>query len=134
MALHELCIEPRVSEISRLIDWVETGCRNDGVAEDIAFKMKLALEEAVMNVISHAFAGWPPPHRLTVRLEITDNSIAAEIVDNGRPFDPTKAPGPDLSVPLDQRNPGGLGIHLMRSMTDDITYSRRETTNILRME
>jgi anti-sigma regulatory factor (Ser/Thr protein kinase) len=134
MALHELCIEPRTAEISRLIDWVEAGCRDDDVATDIAFKMKLALEEAVMNVISHAFLGWPLPHKITVRLEIGADNIAAEIIDNGRPFDPTAAPGPNLALPLDQRHPGGLGIHLMRSMTDRMRYQRSESSNILRME
>jgi anti-sigma regulatory factor (Ser/Thr protein kinase) len=134
MALHELCIEPRTAEISRLIDWVEEGCRADGVGTDLIFKMKLALEEAVMNVISHAFTGWPMPHKITVKLDISEGTIAAEIIDNGRPFDPTAAPGPNLSLPLDQRHPGGLGIHLMRSMTDRIRYQRSESNNILRME
>jgi anti-sigma regulatory factor (Ser/Thr protein kinase) len=134
MALHELCIEPRTAEISRLIDWVEEGCHSDGVASEVVFKIKLALEEAVMNVISHAFTSWPLPHQITVRLDITAASVVAEIIDNGRPFDPTAAPGPNLSLPLDQRNPGGLGIHLMRSMTDRIRYQRSESNNILRME
>ncbi|MBV9825592.1 MAG: ATP-binding protein [Alphaproteobacteria bacterium] len=132
--MHELCIEPHASEISRLIDWVEAGCRRHGIADDVTFKMKLALEEAVMNVISHAFTGWPPPHTILVRLDITPDAIIAEIVDNGRPFDPTTAPDPDLTLPLDKRHPGGLGIHLMRSLTDRLGYARERSNNVLRME
>ncbi|HEX3863587.1 MAG TPA: ATP-binding protein [Stellaceae bacterium] len=135
MASHELCIEPHVPEITRLIDWIESCCGSDGLAEDITYKMTLALEEAVMNVISHAFEGIPPPYRITVRLSVMPQTVMAEIIDNGRPFDPTAAPDPNLTIPLDERHPGGLGIHLMRSVTDRLDYHRSsDGNNVLRME
>jgi serine/threonine-protein kinase RsbW len=134
MALHELKVEAQVSEIARLIDWVQSCCAEHRLADEAAFKMTLALEEAVMNVISHAFAGQPPPHLITVRLDITPERFAAEVIDNGHPFDPTTAPGPNLSLPVEQRDPGGLGIHLMRRMTDRVEYRRRNGENVLRME
>ena len=134
MTLYELCVEPQVSEIPRLIDWVEACCGAEGLADHVSFRVALALEEAVTNVIGHAFAGVPPPHLITVRLDITAQMFAAEIIDNGRPFDPTTAPVPDLSQPVDQRPPGGLGIHLMRSMMDRLQYRRRKGNNLLRLE
>lgn len=134
MAAHELRVEPQVSEIPRLIDWVEACCGADGLADEVTFKVALALEEAVVNVISHAFAGLPPPHLITVRLKITLASVAAEVIDNGHPFDPTGLPDPDLLLPLDRRDPGGLGIHLMRRMMDRIQYRRRDGHNRLRLE
>lgn len=134
MAAYELCIEPRVSEIPRLIDWVEACCGADGVADHVTFRVALAVEEAVTNVISHAFNGIPPPHQLTVRLAITSQLFTAEIVDNGHPFDPTAVAPPDLSLPIEQRLPGGLGIHLMRSIVDRIAYRRSGGMNRLRLE
>ena len=133
MASDELRLEPRLSEISRLLDWVEARCRAEGIADDITLKMTLAIEEAVANAIKHGFAGSPPPHRIAVRLEITAECIAAEVVDNGRPFDPTGAPDPDLSLPLEQRQPGGLGIHLMRRLMDRLEYRRCGGNNALRL-
>jgi len=56
------------------------------------------------------------------------------VIDNGHPFDPTAAPEPDLSLPLERRRPGGLGIHLMRSMMDRVHYRRSDGSNILRLE
>jgi len=134
MAEHELQVEPQVSEIPRLIDWIAACCCDEGVADEVGFKMTLALEEAVMNVITHAFHGVPPPHLITVRLRITSRMLAAEISDNGAPFDPTTAPDPDLSLPIEQRHPGGLGIHLMRSIMDRMQYSRSTDGNVLRLE
>ena len=87
-----------------------------------------------MNVIDHAFTGRAAPHLITVRLDIAAETFAAEVTDNGHPFDPTAAPDPDLSLPLEQRDPGGLGIHLMRQMMDRLHYQRRDGRNILRLE
>jgi serine/threonine-protein kinase RsbW len=100
----------------------------------VAHKLALALEEAVMNVLTHAFAGLPPPHRISIRLAIADAGVLAEVIDNGRPFDPTAAPEADLARPLAARAPGGLGIHLMRSLVDRIAYRRSDGNNILRLE
>jgi serine/threonine-protein kinase RsbW len=94
----------------------------------------LALEEAVANVINHAFAGVPAPHRIAVALAIEDDRVAAEIIDNGRPFDPSAAPEPDRTPPLESRDIGGLGIHLIRRMMDRVEYRRAAGENRLRLE
>ena len=134
MASHETDVKPEVCEVTRLIEWTRSRCAAEGLADDIAFKLTLALEEAVVNVISHAFGDLPPPHSITVRFEITAQSVTAEIVDNGRSFDPTSEPDPDLSLPLEERDPGGLGIHLIRGMMDRVDYRRSDGKNILRLE
>jgi anti-sigma regulatory factor (Ser/Thr protein kinase) len=134
MASHELRVEPQVSEIPRLLDWVAACCGGEGVGDDIRYKMMLALEEAVTNVIDHAFGDVPPPHLIRVQLEITAKTLVAEIIDNGHPFDPTGAPDPDLTLPLEQRTPGGLGVHLMRNVMDRLHYHRDADGNVLRLE
>ena len=134
MASHELSVEPDISAIPPLLEWIEQRCRNDGLADDVTFKMTLVLEEAVTNVINYGFADLPPPHVIRVRLEIGRERIVAEVVDNGRPFDPLARPDPDLLRPLEERQPGGLGIHLMRRMTDRIEYRRNGRDNYLLLE
>jgi anti-sigma regulatory factor (Ser/Thr protein kinase) len=133
MQSDELRLEPLLSEIPRLIEWVEARCAAAGIAGEIAMNLALVLEEAVANVIQHGLSGSPPPHRITVRLDVDADSVAAEVTDNGSPFDPTSAPPPDLSLPLEQRPPGGLGIHLMREMMDGLDYRRSGDSNILRL-
>lgn len=134
MASHELKVEPQVTEIPRLLDWVEACCIAEGVADELRYKLMLALEEAVTNVINHAFADVPPPHLIRVHLDITAELFAAEVIDNGRPFDPTSAPDPDLTLPLEERAPGGLGIHLMRNVMDRLHYKHAAGRNTLRLE
>jgi sigma-B regulation protein RsbU (phosphoserine phosphatase) len=134
MASYELNVEPQVAEIARLLDWVEACCGAERVPDEIRYKIMLALEEAVTNVIKNAFAGIPPPHLIRVRLDVTQALFAAEVIDNGRAFDPTSAPEPDLTLPLEQRIPGGLGIHLMRNIVDRLHYTHGAGHNTLRLE
>jgi len=134
MATYRLDVAPDIAEIPRLLDWIEACCSECGVTGDTLFKLSLALEEAVANVINHAFAGVPPPHCITVELAIESDRVTAEIVDNGRPFDPSAAPAPDKTSPLETRDVGGLGIHLIREMTERVEYRRVGDENRLRLE
>jgi serine/threonine-protein kinase RsbW len=134
MAEHRLSLAPDIAEIARLLDWIEARCSEAEVGSDAAFKLALALEEAVANVIHHAFGGTPPPHRVAVTLTIGSDRVTAEVVDNGGPFDPSAAPGPEMDVPLEQRDPGGLGIHLIRTMMDRVDYRRIAGENRLLLE
>ena len=134
MALHELYVEPQVSEVPRLNAWIETCLGAEEVGEDIAFKLTLSVEEAVMNVIDHAFVGRPPPHVIRLQLDISTERVVAEVIDNGHAFDPTTAPDPDVALPLEEREPGGLGVHLMRNMMDRLSYRYDGGNNILRLE
>lgn len=134
MVDHRLALAPDITEIPRLLDWVETCCSDASVGGDAVFKLSLALEEAVANVINHAFAEAPPPHRIAVELTIGDRRITVEVIDNGTPFDPSAAAEPDAKAPLEARDPGGLGIHLIRRMMDRIDYRRINGENHLRLE
>lgn len=134
MAEYRLDVTPDMAEIPRLLDWAEECCGECGVAGETPFRLALALEEAVANVINHAFAGVPTPPRIAVVLAIEDNSVAAEVIDNGRPFDPTAALEPDRASPLERRDVGGLGIHLIRRMMDRVQYRRVGSENRLRLE
>ena len=90
----------------------------------------LLLEELILNVISYAYDD-DDAHEIVVRLAVDGCDLHVEIEDDGRPFDPTVAPPPDLAAPLQQRPVGGLGIHLVRSLVDDVTYRRDGGKNIV---
>ena len=93
-------------------------------------KMMMALDEALTNVVLYAY---PEDLRGTVSIRIcrNDNTITAEVVDHGKPFDPTAHPAPDVTLPIEQRPIGGLGIHLMRNLVTSLRYYRKEGENHL---
>ena len=89
-------------------------------------RLRLAVEEAVTNVIRYA-------HATSIRLdsEVRDGVLHITLTDDGQPFDPTQAPDVDTTVPADQRVEGGLGILFMRRMSDALTYRREGERNVL---
>jgi len=93
-------------------------------------KLMMALDEALTNVVLYAY---PAEQRGTVgiRLDRKDNTITAEVVDHGKPFDPTAHPAPDITLPIEQRPIGGLGIHLMRNLVTSLRYYRQKGENHL---
>jgi anti-sigma regulatory factor (Ser/Thr protein kinase) len=68
-----------------------------------------------------------------VRLEINPPELRVEVADDGCPFNPLEHPSPDVSLPLDQRPIGGLGIYMMRKSLDQLEYRREQERNVLVM-
>lgn len=93
--------------------------------------MDVAIEEIVVNICSYAYE--IPPGRLTVRVEESPNAFSVEFLDNGIAFDPLSSGDPDVSLPLDGRDAGGLGILLVRRMMDEVHYTRMGDLNSLRI-
>lgn len=131
---NRMVLAPDIAEIPKLIAWVETCCHDSAVARETALKLVLALEEATVNVIQHGFDSMPEPHHLEVQLDIAADRVIAAVIDNGRPFDPSTAPEPDLTLPLEQRDLGGLGILFIHRMVDRIEYRHADGHNRLRLE
>lgn len=101
-----------------------------GVAAEVVQRLDLVLEEAVMNTALHGYGGAGGP--LLVELAAgEEGSLELLLTDQAKSFDPCAAPAPDLSQPLEQRPVGGLGVHLIRTMSDGISYCRDKGRNIL---
>ena len=95
-------------------------------------RIELVLEEAMLNVALHGYAGsggW-----LKIELEsLNEGDLRLELQDRAPRFDPLAMPEPDCSLAIEERNIGGLGVHLVRNMSDEISYSYKEGRNILRI-
>jgi serine/threonine-protein kinase RsbW len=119
-----------ISEVDRLHRSVSQFCRKHGLSPEIEGDLSLALEEILVNVIRH---GHPEggKHEIQVRLSLQQDWVIATVEDDGMPFNPLEAPEPDLDSPLETRPIGGLGIHLVRNITDSWEYHRSEGRNRL---
>lgn len=70
---------------------------------------------------------------VSVKLGVNENALLARIADKGKAYNPLSRPPVDTSLPLEEKPIGGLGIHLMRQMMDELTYAREGQVNVLRM-
>ena len=109
---------------------VEAFCRDRGIPRRIAHRFSLALDESLTNAVSHAFPDGGS-HRIDVRVEHRGSYLSATVSDDGTAFDPLAQPPPDVHAPIEERTVGGLGIHLLRSLTDAVEYRRLGDRNNL---
>jgi sigma-B regulation protein RsbU (phosphoserine phosphatase) len=124
-----LVLRNDVAELQRLAGWVE-GFAQQGISSDVSFAVQLCLEEAVANIIMYG-ATRGDPLEISVELERNGATLVARIEDNGRQFDPTRAPPPAVATSLEKAKVGDLGIHLMRSFASGMNYERRDGRNRL---
>ncbi len=128
----DIALKNDLSEIARLSEFVEEFAASNQLPQSMVFQVNLALEELVTNVISYAYRDGGN-HQIAVRLNLDEGQLRAEVVDDGIPFNPLEAPPPDLTIPLEQRPIGGLGIHLVRNLFDTLDYKRQDNRNHLTM-
>ena len=126
-------LENRLEAVGALFERLAAFHRRCRVSEDDAYVLALVMEEAFTNVVRH---GYPAEggHEITIRLELTGGVATFVIEDDARYFDPLQAPLNDLDVPLEDRQPGGLGLHLIRSLMDEVAYRRDGDRNVLTMK
>lgn len=119
-------------EKQRLLAAFENFARENNVPDDVRKKADLALEEAITNILSYAFSD-KNEHTIAIQFAVPRSELLIEISDDGKPFDPTKHPIPDLTIPADRRKIGGLGIHMIRQSMDALEYKRIANRNVLKL-
>ena len=122
-------IKNELSEMTTLRKAVRDFSEQNQLTPDIEFVLDLCLEELITNVIKYGY-DQPAQRQIQIDLSLQEGLLVLEIIDDGKPFDPTRIPEPDLDVPLEERQIGGLGIHLVRNYVDSMEYKREEDRNI----
>jgi serine/threonine-protein kinase RsbW/sigma-B regulation protein RsbU (phosphoserine phosphatase) len=125
-----LTIRNELSEIGRIAPLIEAFCAERGVSEEIAHAINLALDELLTNTISYGYDD-TARHMIDIELTASGDSISVSLRDDARAFDPTGAADPDIDAGIDERALGGLGIHIVRVMMDEMRYRRVDGHNQL---
>lgn len=119
------------AEIGAVNDALERAAMAGDVPELAMRAMQVALDELLTNAIMHGSVSLNDP--MQVDLIIGKSVLRAVIVHAGPAFDPTEVAAPDLDSSLPDREIGGLGIHLVRSMMDEFSYEHSEGRNVLKL-
>lgn len=90
----------------------------------------IALDDLINNVVSYAYDD-DATHAIGVSLRLDPHALECAIADDGRAYDPFAAEAPDVDLDLDERDIGGLGVHLVRSLMDEVSYERRDGKNVV---
>ncbi len=116
----ELETDARLENLPAIADFISGSMSRLGI-ESGKLEVELAVDEACTNIIKYAYAG--NEGRIIISCERQDNELVITIQDNGKPFNPSSVPQPDLAADLAHRKVGGLGMFLMRKLMDDVSYS-----------
>jgi serine/threonine-protein kinase RsbW len=134
--MHEGSITIRLPAHLENIDRLNRLVRKFGELHEIQsralFSINLAMDEVVTNIVKHGLNG-ASEEVVVVHIEVAGSELRSEVVDGGREFNPLDAPAPDLDAPLEERELGGLGIHLVRTLMDRTEYRRDGGKNVLTM-
>jgi anti-sigma regulatory factor (Ser/Thr protein kinase) len=125
-----LHVRNAIDAIGPATEQAEAWMADQRVSADASYLVSLAIEELVTNCIKYGYDD-TAEHIVDIVLSVEDASLTMEVVDDGHAFNPLAAPPPDLSLSLEDRPLGGLGIHLLRELADKMTYERRDGTNRL---
>ncbi len=119
-----------IETIPQLSEFIETIADEAGLDMSFTMSLNLALEEAVVNVMTYAYPEGSIGY-VDIDIIINGEQFLCIISDSGTPFDPTQNPEADTSLSADDRPIGGLGIHLVRQIMDKVSYQYLNSRNVL---
>ena len=131
MAILRLTISNQLADLRRMGFALAEFLDDEGVSKSTAHRVKLVVEELVVNVIQHAFDDGAP-HAILLDVRTDPQGVAIMVEDDGKRFDPTIAAAPPLKELLESGKSGGLGVAIIRKVTRDLKYERADNKNRVR--
>jgi serine/threonine-protein kinase RsbW len=120
-------------ELSTLCKKLEGFGEALGLSRRCVFEVNLALDELFTNIISYGFDD-DSEHIIRVSISSDDNLLTVVLEDDGIPFNPVESRLPKLSDELEDCKVGGLGIHLVKNLVDEVAYCRCGQKNVLTLK
>jgi serine/threonine-protein kinase RsbW len=125
-------LKNKMLEIPRMLAWVEAYGADHHLSSEVVNAVSLSLDELVTNIISYGYDD-ELTHMIVVTLSDDEHTISVRLEDDARPFNPMAVDEVDISISLEQKPIGGLGIHLVKNFMNTIHYERADGKNILTM-
>jgi len=125
-----LVLANRMDEIDRANEAFNEFAEAGSLAVPTRRSINLVLDELLNNINTYAFEDGEE-HEIEVRFELSSDRLSVTIADDGVPFNPFANFPPDTALPVEKREIGGLGIHLVRNVMDEVSYNRRTDRNVV---
>lgn len=132
--MKELVVSATIESIPEVTAFVDEQLEQLDCPIKTQMQVDVAIDELFSNIAYYAYN--PEIGSATVRVEVTEDPIAVVItfIDNGVPYDPLAKADPDVTLPIEERGIGGLGIYMVKKTMDDISYEYKDGQNILKIK
>lgn len=127
--MERLRLPAQLASLDRFRGFVDQAARAANVAPEVLLKIELVLEELLVNHVLHAYGSGQGDSE--VGCSCRRGFFCVEVIDDAAPFDPLQQATPDLTLAPGDRPIGGLGIHMVRSLADEIYYRREAGRNVM---
>ena len=121
---------PTIDAVARCIEFAAAQAREAGFSADRVREIELVVEEVVANICRYSYGDQFGSVEFCCD-QLDGTKLELEFIDYGRPFDILALPAPDLSVDLDQRDVGGIGVPMLRGLIHQASYRREDARNVL---
>ncbi len=127
----ELTLKAEVEKLDQVLDFINDNLESYHCPLRISTQLAVAVEEIFVNIANYAYGDGEG--QVTVRMTFLEDPllVAITFMDEGRPYDPTKRPDPDITLSVDERGIGGLGIYIVKQSMDEVAYRYEDGKNVL---
>ncbi|TDI75169.1 MAG: PAS domain S-box protein [Bacteroidetes bacterium] len=126
----EIVVKNHLSDMDNINEHFKVFAEQAGISEIIIKKFYVVFDEILSNIISYAYKD-ENEHDIKIKMGISGNRLTVNILDDGIPFNPLGIDKPDMELSLEDREVGGLGIHIVRNLMDGVFYHRGIDKNVL---
>jgi len=130
--MKELIIEAKPENLDNVIDFVSAELESADCPIKTQTQITIAVEEVFINIASYAYA--PETGGAVVRISVTEGEAIIEFEDSGRPYNPLEKDDPDITVAVEERQIGGLGVFMVKKIMDFVEYRFDSGKNVLVMK
>ena len=123
-------VEAKIINLDRVIEFVMNGLNDTNFSNEIKNEFCIAVEEIFINIVNYAYEKSDGYVLISV---IIKDTISIRFEDSGCPYNPLEQSEPDLNKPINERQIGGLGIHIAKNLIDNMEYLRINDKNILKI-
>lgn len=125
-------LEAKIENLYPLLDAIDAAIEPYGCSPEVLTTIHICIEEIFVNIVSYAYG--EDGGKVEIDYDVTEHGIEITFIDEGVPYNPLEQETPDLDLSAEEREIGGLGIFMVRTMMDKIDYEFKEERNCLSMQ
>ncbi len=132
--MEKITVEAKIENLQQVTDFATEKLEARDCPIKAAMQLELVIEEIFVNIASYAYESATGDATFCIDFAEDPNAVSLTFIDGGKPYNPLEKPDPDITLDMNERDIGGLGIFLVKKNVDEISYERTNDKNILHMK
>jgi len=127
--MKELTLRAKTENLNQVLEFVDNLLEEKNCPMNLVFELDIAVEELFVNIAHYAYA--PEEGDATIRISFVNDDVIITFIDSGMPYNPWAKEDPDITLSLEERQIGGLGIYMVKNSMDEIGYEYADGKNVV---